>query len=377
MRHGEQFRQPRQVFAVPGGYKKLQPRQVFAAPGGYKKRRCAATLAVVLAGLATTASQAGALAAPGKLQPIMLGVNYSPSMISCSSARCIIAGATFSGPTFIGALDPLTGAFRVLHVAKASGVDLLALTCPTSSACLGVGHAATGFAEPISATTGALGPLRAVPGTFGLDAIACSGAGKCWAAGYEGTYPNFTSVFAPVEPSGATGGVSRGPKGEAVDVACPSTSCLGLVVSATASDVAVLRGGTIVALHPIGRSLHLGCETAAHCFAVGFGEVVPFNGATGVAGPGMALPYKQAQGITCPSPTECVVAGYTSFATTAKAKNASAVSTLANGHVAATRAIQLPEGAGVAALSCSSPTSCWVVGTGTKGGFILGVPVAP
>jgi hypothetical protein len=365
---------------------RLRPRPLAPSSlrGAGEKRQSHSLSVLVLASLMTVASwasggySAGAVAAPGQLRPLMLGPNYAPSTISCSASRCTFAGSTPNGATFVGTLDPLSRALRVLHVGKASGANVNALVCPTGLlVCIAAGSAGIGFTEPINATTGALGPIKPVPGTLGFDAVACPSTAQCWLGGYEGKYPNFTSVFVPSAPSGATGRVSKGPTGQGLAVACPrAASCLGLVSSSTSSEVVVLKAATIVASHPVSRALHLACASAVDCFAVGFGDVVPLNGATGVPGPSSPLPYKQAQGIACPSPAECVVAGYTRISASGS-NNTSALSVLVHGHPAETRALELPGSAGVNALSCSSPTLCWVIGYGTKGGFVDPVDVAP
>ncbi|GEM_PF-4350177 len=348
--------------------------------------RAALVLVATLASWATAGPWAAAAygaagaSASGQLQPVMLGANYAPIALSCSPTRCNVTGSTPNGATFVGALNPLTRSFRVLNVGKALGDNISALVCPPGlSACIGAGSSSgIGTWERVSTITGNFGPVTPAPGTLGFDALACSSTGQCWLGGYQGKYPNFTSVFVPlslsVGPTGTMGKARVGPKGQGVAVACPSSTCLGLVTSSTSSQVVVLKGGAIVASHPVSPSLHLGCADPVSCFAVGFAKAVPVNGATGVPGPGSPLPYKQAQGIACPSPVECVVAGYTKIS--ASGTDASALSVILPGRPARTLALELPWSAALNALSCSSPMLCWVAGYSAKGGFVVPVPVA-
>lgn len=345
-------------------------------------KRFGVGLAMASTALATSVPSTRAEAHSAQLRPILLGHGYSPLTITCSTSRCLVTGEILNGSPFAGVLNPVSGEFRVLHVAKLSDNDILAVTCPTNGTCLAVGHSATGFAETISASTGAFGPVTTVPGTFGLDAVACASPSSCWAAGYVGTYPKFTSVFVPLAALGAPEPVLTGQPGEALDVACPTSStCLGAESNtATASRVVTLRHDRITASDPTGRLLHLSCGSPTECFGVGLSDLVPVNGSSGVARPAITLPrYKQLQAVACPSATECVIAGYTSIETSTSplSKNTNAFTVISEGRPGVTQPLAMPAGAGPAAFACSAVTLCWAIGTGTSGGVIVPVPVTP
>jgi hypothetical protein len=218
---------------------------------------------------------------------------------------------------------------------------MAAVACPSTTRCLGVGHAPDGQGvavtlDPVTGTVAKGESVRTISGTggVGLDAVACPTPARCLAVGENAQAS--AGVAVPLDPE--TGALSKGEigqsvttKGVLVGLSCPSAAvCLAVGWGADQPSVAVpLDPAT--GMVPTGqrdqtigsRSAKLSavaCPSVSRCLAVGndsaepsTGQVVPLSPVTGAISSGQAIQGLTGtgalNGVACPSPTRCLAAG--------------------------------------------------------------------
>jgi len=294
-------------------------------------------------GAAVPISAASAAVSSGQAVQTIPGTELL-SAVSCSSdRRCLAVGENIDASKGVAVpLDPKTGDVEAgQRVQSIPGIFMAAVACPSTTQCLGVGHAPDGQGVVVSLdpATGGVAKgesVRTIPGTggVGLDAVACSTLTRCLAVG-ENAHAS-AGVAVPLDPK--TGALSKGEvgqsvttKGVLVGLSCPSAAaCLAVGWGADQPSVAVpLDPAT--GMVPSGqrdqtissRSAKLSavaCSSVSRCLAVGNdsgdpsnGQVVPLSPVTGAISSGQTIQGLAGtgalNGVACPLPTRCVAAG--------------------------------------------------------------------
>lgn len=266
------------------------------------------------------------------------------SAVSCASrTQCLAVGENVDGSEGVAVpLDPKTGAVVAgRSVQRIPGIFMAAVACPSTTVCVGVGHApqGQGVAVSLDPATGAIASgksVQTIPGTggVGLEGVACPTTTRCLAVGENAG----ASAGAAVPLNPATGAPSTGQrsqdvttKGVLVGVSCPSAAmCLAVGWGADQPSVSVpLDPAT--AMVPSGQRdqtissraaklTAVACPSVSQCLAVGnddgdpsHGQAVPLSPVTGAASSGRSILNLTGTGAlnaaACPAPTRCVVTG--------------------------------------------------------------------
>lgn len=314
---------------LPAGLEDRAAEYAFARHAGFKLAYLAATTALI-GGLAVVTIVALALHATDHSGARPAGASSSPSASPSST------------------LMPTTATWTIVSEAEATlnnatGADLNAVTCVTSSECWAVQG---GTIERYSGTSWSAAAAPQIPYST-LYGIACAGADNCWAVGsvYNASNP-LTGPGVPLIEH-YTGGVWS-------EVAAPNSS-------------GVLNGVT--------------CSSADDCWAVGgpiatsSGNTFPdywqypplidhYAGGMWTAEDGLDA-GGSLDGIACPSPDDCWAVGTAVF-------NGSFAPTIQHYSGGAWTPVTTPEllsnAGGLFSVACLSDSDCWAVGGwGTNG----------
>jgi photosystem II stability/assembly factor-like uncharacterized protein len=274
--------------------------------------------------------------------------------MSCSdSSHCSAVGLTGSTGCATSTAD---GNNWSALQCSSTGKSLLAVSCPTSTACFAVG-AGGWIYQNTNPTVG--WQTHASPTMADLYGVSCPSANVCFAAG-------LTGVVIATTDGGVTWTVSaagNGSPGDLFAISCPTTS-MCMAVGRAGIGFETINGGALwtqVANNAVSFDA-VSCPDASHCFATGAdGDVyllliqtpTPFV-TTGAAG---AL-----YGISCTSIARCYAGG--EFATVVRTTNGG---TGWSNQTSGTKN-------DLVGVSCPITTTCFAVGNDltTHAGFVLG-----
>ncbi len=232
--------------------------------GTFNGVACPSNSQCVGVGIIFTTGSSGAMGAAAPLTPASGAVSTgqavrtipgtaSLSAVSCGSGtQCLAVGENADTSEGVAVpLDPRTGAVVAgRSVQSIPGIFMTAVACPSTTRCLGVGHApdGQGVAVSLDPATGAIATgenVQTIPGTggVGLEGVACPTTTRCLAVGENAGASAGAAV--PLDP--ATGAPSTGQssksvttKGVLVGVSCPSAAvCLAVGWGADQPSVAV------------------------------------------------------------------------------------------------------------------------------------------
>jgi RHS repeat-associated protein len=280
----------------------------------------------------------------------------------------------------------------------ASGaVELLGVSCTSSTSCTAVGKQASGtFAERWNGTSWSISSTPNPEGTastISLNDVSCPTSSFCLAVGSYSKSPKKTlaerwngstwSVISSPNPSG-------GGSAFLTDVSCPTAESCAAVgynyLSSTGTETRTLAerwNGSEMSLqtspNPTGKAIvqlnDVSCTTSSACETVGFSQTAVVDPATGTLGEGWngstwaiqttpdpeALPPESRLiGVSCPTASVCPAVGYD----TTRAKT---IFRLWNGTEWKAPSSETSGGT-PADIACASTSSCIVVGTNLKGG---------
>ena len=269
----------------------------------------------------------------------------------------------------------VTGMLSVAAPASASTaqvvpgtIGLEGVACPSATTCVAVGASASGQGVVVPITHGTPGTPEVVPGTQVLSAIACPSATTCVAVGSNAlNLPENAQGVVVTITNGIPGTpqvVARQPYLDGV--ACPSaTSCVA--VGSFDVVVPITNGipGTAQVVSGADILFGVACPTATTCDAVGAmpsptfvasqGAVVPItNGTVGTpeAVPGTTF----LDAIACPSATSCVTLGESASLQEGVVVYQGVVVPITNGTPGTAQVAPI-----VGAVACPRATTCEVV----------------
>ena len=323
--------------------------------GAFNGVACPSNSQCVGVGIIFTTGSSGAVGAAAPLTPASGAVSRGQAVrtipgtasltaVSCrSGTQCLAVGENSGTSEGVSVpLDPRTGAVVTgRSVQSIPGIFMAAVACPSTTRCLGVGHAPNGqgVAVSLDPATGAIAMgenIQTIPGTggVGLEGVACPTTTRCLAVGENAGASAGAAV--PLDP--ATGAPSTGQSAQSVTtkgvlfgVSCPSAAvCLAVGWGADQPSVAVPldpttgmvpRGQRDRTISPRAAKLSaVNCPSISQCLAVGNddgdpsnGQALPLSPVTGVTSRGQSIQSLAGTGalnaIACPSATRCVVAG--------------------------------------------------------------------
>ena len=340
---------------------------VFGVRCGATRGRRFSLSAVLLAAALGTSAFVVAAAAPAGAAPAVIPV-YGTSALDSIACMSVTSCIAVGNSDYVLVDNGTDGGANQL-----SGIQLDAISCPTSANCYAVGE------EFGSTTAGVVVPFLygeqltpiTVPGTENLAAIscriyttACIAVGNGYTPGSPGTFFATVVNLAAGSPSGSVHQLTSltGLNG----VACPTTTCyaVGDASQTTGGLVTIVSGlpGTVATPVGVYALNSITCESATTCWAgTADGDVVPVT--SGVAG--TSIPVATAHTIlggACPSATQCYLAGNL-------LAGGGFVLPITSGTVG-TPTADLPSGA-VNGLHCISVYSCLGVGFNAKSGVLI------
>jgi len=343
------------------------------------RRAAAATVAV--AGLLTAAS----VAATGGARHVA-AVAYLPGITCANSTSCVAVGGNAVIPVRAGR----PGRLRTVT----DRIFLEAVSCLDATTCIAVGQATGGYPPadsgptagkppPVAPPEGVIVRLtdgvpqspRVIPGTTGLDGVACASATSCVAVGgFDRTLKSLSEYHPDVSHDrGVVVPVTAGSPGEPIDLR--ATSALGSVACAEAhclavgdaghnlgSGVIVLLSGETVGSERIGGAALSGvaCPNSRNCIAVGGnndGFIEPVD--NGIPGRQRRTSSGPLVGVSCVNTNLCYAVGGTT------GRNGGQIVPVLDGHLRAAR--NVADTTFLAGVSCLPTGHCVASGGDARG----------
>jgi hypothetical protein len=337
-------------------------------PTGILRRIAVLAAAAGLCGLGAAMPAAASVTAPAGGQGTVPGIG-SLMAITCPTAKaCVGVGSNgdFDGQS--AAIDAATG-----HVKPWSGTlandSLNAVACPGKTTCLAVSDDAIASAK---VATGALKQTATLPepssGIWALGAIACAGSKACYAVGFEGTEVASSAVVVKLSAAGKVVKTTKESGTGMAAIACPSsTTCLVADYLKPSEFIPPLTNGKLGSGHKLPANTYverISCYGAKLCYALSgkvsagrTDEMIPLNPKTGQPGKAVSLGSVNGDGMACYSSTQCIVVGYTGAGSSAEA-----VSLVVSKGKAGPLTHYTIDNGSFAAVGCATAKLCYGVG---------------
>ena len=180
--------------------------------------------------------------------------------VACpSTTRCLGVGHAPDGQGVAVSLDPATGAIAmgesVQTIPGTGGVGLEGVTCPSVSQCLAVGNddgdPSNGQAVPLSPVTGVISSgqsIQSLAGTGALNAAACPSATQCVVAGSGFEASGGASLVLSPATGSPTPPLVAPPPPTSTPTTGPATPPTSTVIAPGAASPLAFTGGNLLPL---------------------------------------------------------------------------------------------------------------------------------
>jgi hypothetical protein len=331
--------------------------------------RLAVAGVVLTLALAAPAAWASAASTP-RPSAIIASVSTLDAIACPTAHTCVAVGNndSFDGKSVV--INAKTGS-ALAWSGSLTNDSLNDVACPTTTTCLAVADDAV---SSVKASSGAMkvtdAPAKPKNGIVALGSIACQGATRCYAVGFEGSFASSTAIVIRLSGAGKSLAVMKDTGTGIGTIACPSTTqCLISDASHSGLKIQVLETTRFGASHALPAKTFIdkiACYKTKLCYALGgkntsgfspVDELFPLNPKTGAIGKVITMKGFSGDGLACPSATRCLVVGFTGEGSSAKP----GLVTIVRGKPGKTAKLA-PASASYADVGCASATVCYAVG---------------